>query len=577
MPDSVLEEKQTTDRPRAVLAHDIALIGSMMVLAACGLIYEYLLAHYAGRIIGAVETSIYGMIGIMIVAMGVGAFLAKWIDEPFRAFAWLELSIGFIGGCSILIMATMMALTYTLPIWLQDIYGLHPSMTTDGGVVAILQEASFLMPFLFGFILGALIGMEIPLIARIRESIHGKHLLHNVGTIYGADYIGAGIGAAIWVSVCLQLPILVAAISTAAVNALVGIFFLYRYRADIDRPMALWLGHGVLVVTLILLAIGGGRWTHSMNSTLFKDKVEYSKVSPYQHITLTTRIKAKGLPKVMSLYLNGRLQFSSNDEVIYHGFLTYPPMLASARHDNILVIGGGDGLAVRDILRWQPQGVTLIDLDEAMLDLFSGKDEAAPDAINQSILALNKRALLDKRLQIIIGDAFLEVEKLISKQQVYDTIIIDLPDPSHPDLNKLYSVYFYQRLRELLAGDGIIAVQSTSPYHAKKAFLSIGKTLAAAGFITEQYHANVPTFGEWGWSMGSKLGDSPLQRIKALDSLPLSAPWMSLAQIQAAFVFAPGFFKDLDKIEINLLGSNIIYQYHHDAWAGEDGIFSINK
>jgi len=577
MPDSVLEEKQTTDRPRAVLAHDIALIGSMMVLAACGLIYEYLLAHYAGRIIGAVETSIYGMIGIMIVAMGVGAFLAKWIDEPFRAFAWLELSIGFIGGCSILIMATMMALTYTLPIWLQDIYGLHPSMTTDGGVVAILQEASFLMPFLFGFILGALIGMEIPLIARIRESIHGKHLLHNVGTIYGADYIGAGIGAAIWVSVCLQLPILVAAISTAAVNALVGIFFLYRYRADIDRPMALWLGHGVLVVTLILLAIGGGRWTHSMNSTLFKDKVEYSKVSPYQHITLTTRIKAKGLPKVMSLYLNGRLQFSSNDEVIYHGFLTYPPMLASARHDNILVIGGGDGLAVRDILRWQPQGVTLIDLDGAMLDLFSGKDEAAPEAINQSILALNERALLDKRLQIIIGDAFLEVEKLISAQQSYDTIIIDLPDPSHPDLNKLYSVYFYQRLRELLAGDGIIAVQSTSPYHAKKAFLSIGKTLAAAGFITEQYHANVPTFGEWGWSMGSKLGDSPLQRIKALDSLPLSAPWMSLAQIQAAFVFAPGFFKDLDKIEINLLGSNIIYQYHHDAWAGEDGIFSINK
>ncbi len=577
MPDSVLEEKQTTDRPRAVLAHDIALIGTMMVLAACGLIYEYLLAHYAGRIIGAVETSIYGMIGIMIVAMGVGAFLAKWIDEPFRAFAWLELSIGFIGGCSILIMATMMALTYTLPIWLQDIYGLHPSMTTDGGVVAILQEASFLMPFLFGFILGALIGMEIPLIARIRESIHGKHLLHNVGTIYGADYIGAGIGAAIWVSVCLQLPILVAAISTAAVNALVGIFFLYRYRADIDRPMALWLGHGVLVVTLILLAIGGGRWTHSMNSTLFKDKVEYSKVSPYQHITLTTRIKAKGLPKVMSLYLNGRLQFSSNDEVIYHGFLTYPPMLASARHDNILVIGGGDGLAVRDILRWQPQGVTLIDLDGAMLDLFSGKDEAAPEAINQSILALNERALLDKRLQIIIGDAFLEVEKLISAQQSYDTIIIDLPDPSHPDLNKLYSVYFYQRLRELLAGDGIIAVQSTSPYHAKKAFLSIGKTLAAAGFITEQYHANVPTFGEWGWSMGSKLGDSPLQRIKALDSLPLSAPWMSLAQIQAAFVFAPGFFKDLDKIEINLLGSNIIYQYHHDAWAGEDGIFSINK
>ena len=577
MPEPVLEENNTTATSRVVLGHDIALLGTMMVLAACGLIYEYLLAHYAGRIIGAVETSIYGMIGIMIVAMGIGAFLAKWIKDPFRAFAWLELSIAFVGACSILVMATMLALTYTLPLWLQDIYGLHPSMTTDGGVITILQQASFALPFLFGFILGVMIGMEIPLIARIRENIHGKHLMHNIGTIYGVDYIGAGVGAAIWVTICLKLPILVAAISTASVNALVGMFFLYRYRADINKPMALWLAHAALIITLILLAIGGGQWTRNMNSTLFKDKVEYSKVSPYQHITLTTRIQGKGLPKVMSLYLNGRLQFSSNDEVIYHSFLTYPPMLASARHDKILVIGGGDGLAVRDILRWQPELITLIDLDKAMLDLFSGKDGAVSEALNQRILSLNKRALLDKRLQIIVGDAFLEIEKLISKQQVYDTIIIDLPDPSHPDLNKLYSTYFYQRLRELLAGDGIIAVQSTSPYHAKKAFLSIGKTLAAAGFITEQYHANVPTFGEWGWSMGSKLGDSPLQRIKALDSLPLSAPWMSLAQIQAAFVFAPGFFKDLDKIEINLLGSNIIYQYHHDAWAGEDGIFSINK
>ena len=577
MPEPVLEEKHKSTTARPVLGHDIALIGSMMVLAACGLIYEYLLAHYAGRIIGAVETSIYGMIGIMIVAMGVGAFLAKWIKEPFKAFAWLELSIGFVGGCSILIMASMLALTYTLPLWLQDIYGLHPSMTTDGGVVAILQKASFLLPFLLGFILGAMIGMEIPLIARIREHIHGKHLLHNTGTIYGADYIGAGVGAAIWVTICLKLPILVAAISTASVNALVGIFFLYRYRGNINNPMALWLAHVVLIITLILLAIGGGHLIRSMNSTLFMDKVEYSKVTPFQHITLTTRIKGKGLPEVMSLYLNGRLQFSSNDEVIYHSFLTYPPMLASARHDKILVIGGGDGLAVRDILRWQPELITLIDLDKAMLDLFSGKDEAVPEAINQKILSLNKGALLDQRLQIIIGDAFLEIEKLISKQQVYDTIIIDLPDPSHPDLNKLYSVYFYQRLRELLSGDGIIAIQSTSPYHAKKAFLSIGKTLATAGFLTEQYHANVPTFGEWGWSIGSKLGKSPLQRIKAIESLPLSATWMSLAQIQAAFVFAPRFFEALDKIEINSLGSNIVYQYHHDAWTKEEGIFSINK
>jgi len=577
MRDPVQQEANFLATPRPILSDDIALIGSMMVLAACGLIYEYLLAHYAGRIIGAVETSIYGMIGIMIVAMGIGAFLAKWVKDPFRGFAWLEVSIAFVGGCSVLIMATMVALTYTLPAWLQDIYELHPSMTTDGGIVDILQHASFLLPFLFGFILGAMIGMEIPLIARIRETIHGKHLLHNTGTIYGADYIGAGVGAAIWIYVCLKIPILLAAIGTASVNALVGIFFLFRYRSQIRAPIGLWVAHGILIVTLVLLAIGGARWINSMNSTLFKDKVEYTKVTPYQHITLTKRIKGKGLPEVISLYLNGRLQFSSNDEVIYHSFLTYPAMLTSARHEKILVIGGGDGLAVRDILHWKPDSVTLIDLDKAMIDLFSGKDEAVPEEINRKILALNEKALLDKRVQIIIGDAFLEIEKLISNEQYYDTIIIDLPDPSHPDLNKLYSSYFYKRLRELLSGDGTIAIQSTSPYHAKKAFISIGKTLESAGFVVNQYHANVPTFGEWGWSIGSKYGESPLQRINDFSTLPVAAQWLSLAQIQAAFVFAPDFYQNTDSIEINTLGSNMVYQYHHDAWSKEDGIFFINR
>jgi len=272
-----------------IFTHDRVLIGSMALLAACGLIYEYLLAHYAGRIIGAVESTIYTMIGLMIVAMGIGAFLAKWVVDPFTGFAGLEVAIGFFGGCSVLIIASMMALTVTLPSWLQDVYGLHPSITVDGGVVAILQQAAFLMPFLCGFILGLMIGMEIPLIARIRELVHGKHLRHNTGTIYGADYIGAGFGAAIWVTVCLKVPIMMAAVGTAAVNALVGLFFLWRYRAYIMAPIRLWTAHGTLLVVLILLAIGGVRWVQAMNNTLFKDKVVFTKITPYQHLTLTER------------------------------------------------------------------------------------------------------------------------------------------------------------------------------------------------------------------------------------------------------------------------------------------------
>lgn len=134
--------------------------------------------------------------------------------------------------------------------------------------------------------------------------------------------------------------------------------------------------------------------------------------------------------------------FSSSDENIYHSYLTYPALLASARHDQVLVIGGGDGMAVRDILRWNPKQVTLIDLDAAMVALFKGEDPDLPANIEQTLLGFNQDAFNDPGVSVIIGDAFIEVEKLVSEGRHFDTIIIDLPDPSHPDLNKLYSDFF---------------------------------------------------------------------------------------------------------------------------------------
>ena len=240
------------------------------------------------------------------------------------------------------------------------------------------------------------------------------------------------------------------------------------------------------------------------------------------------------------------------------------------------MIGGGDGMAVRDILRWNPKRVTLIDLDEAMVSLFKGEDPDAPADVEQVLLNLNQDAFNDPRVSIIIGDAFIEVEKLVSEGRHFDSIIVDLPDPSHPDLNKLYSDFFYARLKELLSGDGAIAVQSTSPYHAKKAFVSIGKTMRAAGYLTEQYHTNVPTFGEWGWTIGTVRGMMPSQRMDQISELPVTNLWLSKAALEAAFVFAPSYFEGTENIEINRLGSHQVYQYHHEAWAKQNGVFFAN-
>jgi len=556
--------------------HDAALISIMAILAGCCLIYEYLLAHFAGRILGSVESTIFAMIGVMIVSMGIGAFYAKVIKKPFEAFVWLELGIAFLGGISVLLMAVVFSVAHTLPVQIQEIYGIDPSVEASAALVLSLKRLAEAIPFFTGFALGFMVGMEIPLIARIREEIHGQHLTHNVGTIYGADYIGAGIGAAIWVMFCLKMPIMVVAAATASVNALVGVFFLIRYRSHIKGKINLWVVQGILLVLLLVLWTLGGQWMHSLNNSLFMDKVAYTKHTKYQHLTITERHLSANLPKVYSLYINGRLQFASNDEGIYHSMLTYPPLLASARTDHILVIGGGDGMAVRDILRWNPQAVTVLDLDDGMLSLFKGEDKIAPEYVTKRLLSLNESSLLDPRVNVIQGDALKGVEALVSEGLKFDTIIVDLPDPSHPDLNKLYSDYFYGKLKELLYGDGAIAIQSTSPYHAQKAFMSIGKTLSAAGFNTEQYHANVPSFGEWGWTIGTIHGKNASRRIKDKADIPVPSEWVSRDLILGAFVFTPNFYNGLESISVNSLGSHSTYQYHLDGWEKQKGVFLQN-
>ena len=553
--------------------HDAALIAAIGLVAACGLVYEYLIAHYAGRILGAVEPTLYAMIGLMIVAMGVGALAAKWITAVYRAFAWLELAIALLGGTSVLALSAVVALAYSLPEWLRAVYGIDASIALDGGLATALVAASRAAPFVLGFLVGAFIGMEIPLIGRVREHVHGQRLEHNLGTMYGADYVGAGLGAAVWVLVCLQLPIVYAAVGAAALNTLVGFGFLILYRRNLRPAHWLWLGHGAMALVLVALAVFGSRWMAHLGDTLFKDRVVHRLQTPHQNVVLTKRHTAAGHPDVLSLYLNGALQFAANDERIYHAYLTTPAMLAAYRRDRVLILGGGDGLALRDVLRWDPQAVTLIDLDAPLLALFAGKDEAAPRWLSDALVELNGGAFEDARVQVMAADAFVAVESLAAAADRFDVVIADLPDPNHPDLNRLYSDHFYARIRQLLSPDGAFVTQSTSPFHAREAFLAIGKTLAAAGFDVEQYHANVPSFGEWGWTIGTVRGRTASARLAAADEALIEDGWLTPAQILGAFAFPAPFHADLDAIDVNRLGSHVVYNYHQAAWQQRKGLF----
>ena len=292
----------------------------------------------------------------------------------------------------------------------------------------------------------------------------------------------------------------------------------------------------------------------------------YAKATRFQQLTFTERLRGNGLGPVHSLYINGRLQFSSSDEHIYHSFLVHPTLAASARHDKVLIIGGGDGLGLTQVLQWQPKHVVLMDLDEELVELFKNPASDMPEHLSDALLALNQNTLNDPRVQIMYDDAFNGVDKLLATEQKFDAIIVDLPDPSHPDLNKLYSDAFYLKLKELMSNDAALTIQSTSPYHAPNAFISIANTLELAGFNVDQYHHNVPSFGEWGWSIATLGGKSARNRLNNMQQLPVNDPWLTPGLIHAAFEFPGNFYQNKSQIKPNVLGSSQLYQYHQQAW-----------
>jgi len=554
---------------------DWAVLTILAIGAGCGLVYEYLLSHFAGRILGAVEVAIYGIISIMMVFMGVGSFLARHISNPFAGFAWIEVILAFVGCSSVLFISGGFALTALLPQILAETFSLPPDLIPRGALIAQIESMARLLPYLIAALLGTLIGMEIPLIGEIRSQIYSDHLKNNAGSIYGIDYLGAGVGAIFWVFLMLSLDVSLAAALTASVNLFIGAVFFYLFKNKIPSSTSLLLAHVVVALWILQVFTYGANWTAEMEDMLYKDTVVYRVNTHYQHLVITERIMDPTKPKVLTFYINGRTQFASNDEHIYHSMLTYPALAASARQDNILIIGGGDGLAVRDVLRWQPKKVTLLDLDKDLIHLFKTPIIENGNTVNQRLIDINQAAFNDPRVNPIFGDAFITIDPLIRQQQLFDTIIIDLPDPNHPDLNKLYSARFYHKVFNLLAGDGVLVIQSTSPYHAKDTFISIGKTVKYAGFKqVQQYHHNVPSFGEWGFTIATKNGKSAQQRLQNLNTLPVDDGWITKGLMLAAFEFGKNFFQQADKIQVNRLGSMVAYQYHQADWQKQMGLYS---
>lgn len=437
-----------------------ALLFSVFVIASCGLAYELVAGALSSYLIGDSVMQFSTVIGTYLFAMGAGSWLSKYITRDLIGrFIQIELMVGLLGGFSavgLFLVFTWLAAPFKLVLYL-DVFGV-----------------------------GALVGLEIPLVMRILErELAFKDLVSQVLTF---DYLGALVVSILFpLLLAPQLGMMRTGLLFGMLNVAVALWALRLFRQQLPARRALLVQSWACMGLLAAGFAGAGQLTSLAESHLYADEIVHAESTPYQRIVLTR------WRDDLRLFLNSNLQFSSHDEYRYHEALVHPGLAALPAAKRVLVLGGGDGLAVREILKYsQIDSVTLVDLDPAMTRLFS----TAPQ-----LLALNQGSLLSPKVQVINADALIWLEE---NREFYDFIVVDFPDPNNYALGKLYTSAFYRLLEKRLSANGLMVVQSTSPFYARQSFWCVVATLEDVGFKTAPYHAMVPSFGEWGFILAGR-------------------------------------------------------------------------
>ncbi len=491
----------------------VVLFISVFLIAACGLIYELIAGTLASYLLGDSVLQFSTIIGSYLFAMGIGSWLSRFIERALVSrFITIELMVGLLGGFS----STILYLAFTYA-----------------------QGFRFL---LYALVLGIgiLVGLEIPLLMRIlKERFQFKELVANVLTF---DYLGA-LGASLIFPLVLvpRVGLVRSAILFGLINAGVALWSTWIFREHIGNVV--WQRTvSFMVVGVLLTGFAFGDWiTDTADAALYSDDVILSKTTPYQRMVVT---KWKGDYR---LYLNSHLQFSSRDEYRYHETLVHPGLasLPGARH--AIVLGGGDGLAVREMLKYTGlEQITLVDLDPEMTRQFS---------THPLLKSLNSGALNDKRVKVVNADAFPWLEQ---SNEMFDFAVVDFPDPNNYSLGKLYSTAFYRLLKQHLSRSGLVVVQSTSPMFARQSYWCIVETMKAAGFQTYPYHVYVPSFGEWGFVVGAMNDWAPPAAV------PGGLRFLTATNVKTLFDFPP----DLAPVpaEVNRLNDQVLVRYYDREW-----------
>lgn len=507
MSQSTAAPRDAVERPRA--PKKIVLLVSVVVIAVCGLIYELLSATLSSYLFGDSVFHFSVVIGLFLSAMGVGAFLSKWVEGDLLAtFIWVEVGVGLVGGFSGLTLFA--AFAYQWSFW-----------------TVLIANC---------LVVGALVGLEIPLILRLSKQIDPLRI--SVGNVLGFDYIGSLLASILFPAVLVpQLGLMRTSFLFGAINVAVAGLALYLFRDELRRRRRLIGAIAFAFVLLVGGLVAGGKLVRALEDDLYQDTIILSRQTLFQRLVIT-RFRSD-----YRLYLNGNLQFSTVDEHRYHESLVHPALSSVRSPKRVLILGGGDGMALREVLRHREvESVELVDIDAAMVRLF---------ARHPLLQRLNAGAFGDRRVRVHNTDALGFVQRAKGR---YDVILIDLPDPRTLSLGRFYTASFLRLLKTRLAPGGALALQGTSPVFSRRTFWCIVNTLRHAGWQALPYHVNVPSFSEWGFVLATH---APL-RVESI-RLRHSGRFLTAAVLPTLFVFPP----DIGPLEteINRLDNQILVQY----------------
>jgi len=487
---------------------------NVLIIATCGLVYELLAGTLASYVLGDSITQFSLIIGIYLFALGVGAWVSRFIETGLaRKFIEVELAVALLGGAS----APLLFLSF--------------------------GRLGYFHLVLYGvvFAVGVLVGLELPLLMRIlKDVLDFKELVSRVLTF---DYVGALVASLLFpLFLVPKLGLVRTSLVFGLLNAGVGLWATWFMRPLIKGDVSGLRARAAIVMTVLVIGIiKANALTTLAEDELFADEIVHARNTAYQRIVVT-RGRAG-----FQLFLNGHLQFSSADEYRYHEALVHPAMMLAGTPRRVLVLGGGDGLALREILRHPSvESVTLVDLDPAMTSL---SDSFAP------LAELNKHSFSDPRVHVVNQDAMIWLEET---RGPFDAAIVDFPDPNTFALGKLYTTRFYRLLKASLAPDAAVSVQCTSPLFARTSYWCIVKTIEASGFVVRPYQTAVPSFGVWGFALAR------VTPFEAPAHAPAGLRFLDDNSMAALFVLPA----DLGpvQIEINRLDNQALVRYYESEW-----------